>query len=1071
MQAQPVTVNFAQGIDQKSDPKQLPLGKFERLVNRVFNKEGLLDKRNGYGQVTKISNSTTISTYQGGLVTIGARQLNAYSPGLGASVNTGYMQPLSLEVMPLVRSASSQTTADVAIASNGLACSTWLDSNGGSYYQITDTADQQIVVPSVQLPSTATCSRVFCLGQYFIVTFLATVSAASHLQYVAVPITNPSTPIAATDIASTASALTAAYDAAVGPSNLLYIAWNKSATIGVASLNTSLQLSAALSISSNTANLMSLTVDSSGVAPVAWITWWNSSGSVIKTTAYDQNLSSTPLLAPTTVVSSITVNEITSVATGNVMTAFYEVANTYSFSPNTKSDYLAKNTCTLAGTAGTAATILRGAGLGSKAVYSSANSLSYMLAAYGQAYQPSYYLIDSSGRILSRFAYSNGGGYAANQILPQMIAGGSNFQVGYLFKDLVQGVNKTQGIANVNGVYSQTGINLASFTLGGNTLSAEIGQSLHMNGGFLWMYDGVKPVEHNFFVWPEDVQIIGSPTSGNMIAQQYFIQMTYEWTDAQGNPHRSAPSVPATFTILTAPGSFTGNRTSGSPTLAAVSSFTNLQVGQPIAGTGIPANTYILALNSGAATLTMSANASSGSATSTTITPTTLTSVNVFCPTLRQTYKTGNAVRIVEYRWSTAQQNYYQSTSVASPTLNDPTTDSVTINDGNSDAQIIGNALIYTTGGVVENIGAPPARAVTLFDDRFWQINSEDGTLQFSKPVLQATPVEMSDLFTYYVAPTIGASGSTGLPKCIFPMDDKMIVFKDNAIYYFNGTGPNIMDAGSQYSEPIFITSTVGCDNPSSIVFTPQGLMFQSQNGIWILRRDLTTDYIGKEVQDFNSYPVTSATAIPGTTRVIFTLGGGALEALVYDYYFGQWGEFSNVNALGSTLYQNLHTYLNPYGQILQETPGKYLDVSAPVLWSLKSGWINLAGIQGYQRLWEFYILGKYLSPHKIQVGIAYDYGPGISETRTIDPNPINFNAVYGSAAIYGDGPYGGTDLEQWRVQQQRQKCQSFQITMQEIYDPSYGVENGAGCSLSGLTMLLAIKRGARPLPARQTTG
>lgn len=1007
LQKNAVNINFAQGMDQKSDSKQIPIGKFASLVNRVFNKMGLLTKRNGFGIVTTLSNATSLTTFEGGLVTLGQSQLQAYSADAQLAVNAGYFAPLSLNVLPMVRSASSQTSVDIAIAPNGLSCSTWLDSNANSYYQISDSSTGQIIVPYVQLPSTATCSRVFVLGQYFVVTFLATVSAASHLQYVAIPINRTSSPTAATDIATNASALSAAYDGAVS-NGLLYLAWNKSATIGVISINTSLQQSTPLSIASNTANFMSVTIDSSGGAPVVWITWANTSNTNVVTTAYNQVLNSTPILAPTVVSTGITCTEITSTANANILHVFYEVSNAYSFSPNAKTDFIAKNSCTIAGVAGTASTILRNVGLGSKAVFSVANARSYMLAAYGQTYQPSYYLIDDSGNILSRFAYGNGGGYAVNQVLPQMMLNGSQLRVGYLFKDLVQAVNRTQGVANINGVYSQTGINLINFTLGGSTQSVEIASGLHMNGGFLWQYDGVKPVEHNFFVWPEDIQGAFSTTGGAMVAKPdgitntnaYFYQVCFEWTDAQGNVHKSAPSVPLPITT-------SGSGTTGSVTL------------------------------------------------------------NI--PTLRQTYKTTNKVRLVIYRWSAGQQNYYQVTSVSSPTLNNPAVDSIAFTDVLADASILGNALIYTTGGVIEDIGAPAAIAVTLFDDRLWQINAEDGTLQFSKQVIPNTPIEMSDLLTYYVAPTIGSSGSTGLPKCIFPMDDKMIVFKENAIYYFNGSGPDNTGANSQYSQPIFITSTVGCSNQQSIVFTPGGLMFQSLNGIWLLGRDLTTSYIGKEVQDFNSQKITSALNIPGTTQVRFTMNN--TQALMFDYYFEQWGTFKNVNAIASTIYGGLHSYLDPYGRILQETPGLYLDVSTPVLTSFKTGWINMAGLQGYERFYRFYLLGEYLSPHKLIIGIGYDYGPGISQQITI--NPLNYSPPYGADSVYGGGnAYGGfTPVEQWRIDPQQQKCEAFQLSVDEIFDPSFGTTAGAGLSLSGLNLILGIKKGYKPISARQSAG
>lgn len=71
---------------------------------------------------------------------------------------------------------------------------------------------------------------------------------------------------------------------------------------------------------------------------------------------------------------------------------------------------------------------------------------------------------------------------------------------------------------------------------------------------------------------------------------------------------------------LSGASTFTANRTSGSPTLTSVSSFTGLYVGQLITGTGIPTGTRISAMDTGASTITMTANASSGAGTSTTVT-------------------------------------------------------------------------------------------------------------------------------------------------------------------------------------------------------------------------------------------------------------------------------------------------------------------------------------------------------------------------------------------------------------------------------------------------------------------
>lgn len=377
---------------------------------------------------------------------------------------------------------------------------------------------------------------------------------------------------------------------------------------------------------------------------------------------------------------------------------------------------------------------------------------------------------------------------------------------------------------------------------------------------------------------------------------------------------------------------------------------------------------------------------------------------------------------------------------------------------------------MYTTGGVLEDIGAPAATAMTLFDDRVWMIDAEDtNLLWFSKQVIESTPVEMSDLLTTYVAPTIGVNGSTGPMKSLSAMDDKLIIFKANAIYYINGTGPDNTGANSQYSPPTYITSVVGCSNQNSIVFIPQGLMFQSDKGIWILGRDLTTSYIGAPVEAFNDATVLSAISIPETNQVRFTLDSGV--TLMYDYYYAQWGTFTGVPGISSTVYENLHTFINSFGQAYQETPDEYLDGANPVLLSFTTSWLNFAGLQGYQRAFFFYLLGQYISPHKLNLSIAYDYRASPSQVLQI--SPTNYSPPYGGIGPYGAGsPYGGTgSLERWRIFLKKQRCQAIQISLQEIYDGTLGVPAGAGFTLSGINMVYGIKSGFRPTSSQHSVG
>jgi hypothetical protein len=308
-------------------------------------------------------------------------------------------------------------------------------------------------------------------------------------------------------------------------------------------------------------------------------------------------------------------------------------------------------------------------------------------------------------------------------------------------------------------------------------------------------------------------------------------------------------------------------------------------------------------------------------------------------------------------------------------------------------------------------------------------------------------------------------------------MDDKLIIFKKDAIYYINGTGPDNTGSNSSYSDPVFITSTVGCSNPNSIVLMKDGLMFQSDKGIWILGRDLSTTYIGAPVEGFNSQTVLSAQAIPETNQVRFVMNN---TTLMYDYFVNQWGSHTNIAAISATLWESAHTYLNSYGQVYQETPGTYIDGSEPVLMGLTTAWINIAGLQGFERFYQAYLLGTYFSPFILNVQLAYDYNPSPIQATQVTPD--NQTTNWGGTPLWGSESTWGNDLQDLgasstanvftaRIFPQNQKCESFQMSIQEVYDPSFNQPAGQGLSLSGLNLVVGMKRGFRTQSARKSFG
>lgn len=1041
IEKQSLPINFAKGLDQKTDPWQVSPDRFLSLQNSVFNKMGRLTKRNGFGLLSSISDLTVsaIRTYQGNLTAIG-NSFYAYNEDNNAFINKGSFRPLSLNVVSLIKNNYSQTQCDSATAANNAVCVAYTENQNGTpvykYSVIDGNTGQILIAPASIVPTSGAVSgspRVFVLGMNFVIVFTVTIAAAGHLQYFTVGtnsfIVGPSANITSAYTPSSS----VAFDGSV-MNNSLYLAWNSSGGAGIlmAFLTASLVLSAPTNVdAAHAATIMSVTNDGTYV----YAAYYSSSSTNGYVVAVDQNLN--PVYTAKQWATGLTLVNVTSAAITGTVTIFYETTHAYSYDGAIPSNFTSI-IAVVGGTVGASSVLKRSVGLASKAFI--VGTTEYVLTAFQSPFQPTYFLIDRSGYIAAELAYQNGGGYLTTG-LPRISVNGTVASVAYLFKDFISSINTgTTNVKQTANIYSQTGINQVNFTIGGvNIYTSETGQTLNATGGFLWTYDGSLAFENGFFVWPDSVEATWAATGGSIHAQPdgatntnaYFYQVTYEWSDNQGNQYRSAPSIPISVT------------TTGSGTIG---------------------------------------------------------SITVNIPTLRLSYKT--SVKISVYRWSVAQQEYYQTTSITTPTINDPTVDSIAFVDTNSDATILGNNLIYTTGGVIEDIATPSANCVTLFDDRLWIVDAENpNVLWYSKQVIQNTPVEMSDLFTVYISPTQSAQGATGPITAIAPMDDKLIIFKKDAIYYINGTGPDNTGGNSQYSQPIFITSTVGSENPNSIVFTPDGLLFQSDKGIWILGRELSTQYIGNPVEDFTlSATVNSAQNVPATNQVRFTMSSGV--TLMYDYFFGQWGTFVNAPAISSTIYQSLHTILSPIYPaqaisgvtqklfLQKETPGLYIDNSSPVLMSFTTAWINAAGLQGYQRAYFFYLIGQYVTPHRVQVSVAYDYSPDPQQSTLI--LPTNFAGVYGGpspnpgdgtnrSGIYGqDSTFGGStptdelasgSIEQWRIFLAKQRCQSFQISLEEIYDSSFGIAPGQGLTLSGLNLIYGVKKSFRPIAAANTVG
>ena len=548
-------------------------------------------------------------------------------------------------------------------------------------------------------------------------------------------------------------------------------------------------------------------------------------------------------------------------------------------------------------------------------------------------------------------------------------------------------------------VYTQTGVSSTNllFTSDNSFQEAQLGNNLHTTGGIVQMYDGISFIEHGFNYYPENITNAITTTGGTISAGTRQYIVTYEWLDNQGQVHRSATSVPLTV------------------------------------------------VNTGATnknTLTI--------------------------PTLRLTQKQSprSSVQIVVYRTVTTGSIFYQVSSLTvttgdnALTYNSLTADTVTFVDNLDDPVIIGNNLVYTTGGVVDNLQAEATNLITNVRGRLFYIPSENPyAYNYSKLVVQNAPVEFYDQ-----QPTqIDRRG--GPITAIAPLDDKIIFFKQNAIFYLIGEGPDATGSQNDYNEAQLITTDGGCIDPSSVVSMPLGLMYKSAKGIYLLNRGLNVEYIGKDVEAYNGDTIFSATLVSNKNQVRFTLNTG--NVVVYDYLVGQWYTFTKHNLLvDSTTWQNTFVYIRSDGKVWQEN-NSFSDNGSPIVMKIVTSWFSLAQFEGFQRIYKAMIIGNYVSPHKLLMSVAYDFNPYVTASVTVDAFALLDTATYGETSPYGADPvYGGNfPLYQFRYQVPRQKCESIQLT----FEDSQSTDIGEGYQLSGLAFEVGIKQGLDKLGSTRT--
>jgi len=347
-----------------------------------------------------------------------------------------------------------------------------------------------------------------------------------------------------------------------------------------------------------------------------------------------------------------------------------------------------------------------------------------------------------------------------------------------------------------------------------------------------------------------------------------------------------------------------------------------------------------------------------------------------------------------------------------------------------------GEEALYTTSGGLEVDSAPPSKFLVEHGRRVFGLSSLENSIFYSQLFERGEPVKFSDAFK------IPLTNRGGTAKGLASLDSHLIIFKESAVFTLIGQGPNNQGQQDDFQDPQFITADAGLKDINSITVTPFGIIFKSHKGIYLLNRSLSMEYIGAPVEQYNSDTIISSILLEDKNEVRFYTDTNRL--LCFDYFHKKWAVHylpgsvaSATNHYNHDVRKNIPLHVEQGGDVYTTREGVYSDEGQDILMKITSAWINVAGIQGFQRFYKMFILGKFTgTAQTLKVSFAYDHDDTWVDEVTID-----------SSSLPSTDPYSV------EIRPKIQKCKTFKYKIEEITSDGY-------FEISNISMEIGMKQG-----------
>lgn len=382
---------------------------------------------------------------------------------------------------------------------------------------------------------------------------------------------------------------------------------------------------------------------------------------------------------------------------------------------------------------------------------------------------------------------------------------------------------------------------------------------------------------------------------------------------------------------------------------------------------------------------------------------------------------------------------------------------------------------LYTEGGVLADEPPPPATDVEVFGGRLMVL--EAGSNFLWPQNAQVSEDQTDAVIRGFSSVTAFGVGDAQPGTALKAMDQNLIVFKANAIFAIQGSGPNATGLSGGYSDAYKITSDVGCTLKRSVVLTPVGIFFANFTGIYLLTRDLQVQFVGQNVEQITRFfPVIGAILCTQLKRVVFLLDTASPNALVYFYGLPQpvWTTYTFQDGAASYVAgavnrfdtatispgdDDLITWVANDGKITQDNRLTYYDLPTETTASTyDTGWLKFDGIDGYQRCRS--VVLRYSTSFESTINVTayknYEYDDIDGELVPVQSETFTVNGP--------EEPYRSLPGKE-KIHLKHQKVSSIRFVI------TFGTGgNDADVQLHNLSLTVGVKKGKHKLPASVTT-